>query len=125
MQARNALSRAVIYLLLIAGSVVFILPLVWLLVTSLKPIEQTMSVPPSWIPRAYYTTINGRRMEITLDYKVPPDSWHVTERSETMMITREAASAVVRDSEIEAHVRPRWENYPIALKTIGGRSVEE
>src|SRR5438093_12818083 len=64
-------------------------------------------------------------MEVTLDYKVPPDSWHVTERSETMMITREPASAVVRDSEIEAHVRPRWENYPIALKSIGGRSVEE
>jgi ABC-type glycerol-3-phosphate transport system permease component len=35
---------------LVALSVMFILPLLWMLSTSLKPIEETMRNPPVWIP---------------------------------------------------------------------------
>lgn len=125
MQPRSTPGRLVVYILLLAGSAVFVLPLVWLVLTSLKPIEQTMTAPPTWIPRAYYATLNGRKVEVTRDYPVPPDSWHVTERSPTKMVTRELASAVVPESAIEVRIKPRWENFRIALATIGGRSVEE
>ena len=47
----------------------FVLPFVWLLVTSLKPIEQSMSLPPTWIPRAYYAKIDGVRLEVTRDFE--------------------------------------------------------
>ena len=28
----------------------FLFPLVWMVLTSLKPIEETMSIPPTWFP---------------------------------------------------------------------------
>jgi multiple sugar transport system permease protein len=41
---------AATHIVLVVLSVVFILPFLWMLSTSLKPIEQTMSNPPEWIP---------------------------------------------------------------------------
>lgn len=45
------IKRAGIYALLITGAVVFLLPLLWMVSTSLKPVEQTMSLPPTWWPK--------------------------------------------------------------------------
>ena len=72
MKLRSGLSRFIVYLLLIAGSIIFMAPLVWMISTSLKPIEQTMTMPPVWLPRAYYATIDGRKMEVTRDAEVSP-----------------------------------------------------
>jgi multiple sugar transport system permease protein len=36
---------------LISLSLIFVLPMLWMLSTSLKPIEQTMVFPPRWLPR--------------------------------------------------------------------------
>ena len=44
------LQRLCLYVLLLAGAVVFILPFVWMLSTSLKPLNETMTVPPRWLP---------------------------------------------------------------------------
>lgn len=127
MQPRTQLGRCLVYAALIALSVVFLFPLVWLIATSLKPIEQTMSMPPTWLPRAYYAEINGQRMEVTLDHKVSesPEVWRVIERSPTKIVTRKLISADVPASEIETRIKPRWENYRIALATMGGGSIEE
>ena len=181
MQPRTSIARFACYVLLVAGSIVFLFPFAWLICTSLKPIEQTMQMPPSWIPRAYYVTLNRQRTEVTLDYPitepsvivVPSEgrdtgkrlilsamafdpkngrarlqifegglargkevtarlvkrldkgSWHVTELSPTKIRPHELAWDVVPLSEIESHIRPRCENYPMALKTMGGRSLEE
>jgi multiple sugar transport system permease protein len=43
--------RFVLYVVLIGGSLIFILPLVWLVSTSLKPDTQVFRYPPEWIPR--------------------------------------------------------------------------
>jgi multiple sugar transport system permease protein len=43
----------VVHALLVAGSLVFLFPLLWMLSTSLKPIEETMTSPPVWIPSAW------------------------------------------------------------------------
>jgi multiple sugar transport system permease protein len=32
------------------GSILFLFPLAWMISTSLKPIEQTLKIPPTWIP---------------------------------------------------------------------------
>lgn len=50
----NILKRTLIYCLLILGSAVFLLPLAWMICTGLKPLDQTMSMPPTWIPYRYY-----------------------------------------------------------------------
>jgi multiple sugar transport system permease protein len=69
-ERRSTTSRVVIYSLLILFSAAFLAPFVWLVSTSLKPIEQTLSLPVSFIPKAYFAPINGKKTEVTLDFPV-------------------------------------------------------
>jgi len=48
-QAKTAWTHFV----LVALGVVFVMPLLWMIVTALKPIEETMSSPPKWIPSKF------------------------------------------------------------------------
>ena len=57
-------TRLLIHLALIACSIVFIIPFVWVMATSLKPVEQTMTVPPTWIPKTYYVKFEGKQVEV-------------------------------------------------------------
>jgi multiple sugar transport system permease protein len=127
MRGRHRWARILVYGLLAAGSVVYLFPLVWLFCTALKPVEQTMSMPPTWLPRAYYATIDGCRMEVTLGEPLAdrPGFRRVSERSKTQVVRKRLATAAVPETEIEARVRPRWENFPKALATMGGRHIEE
>lgn len=43
-------SRVLTYTLLITGSIVMLLPFVWMIVTSLKTPEQVTAYPPTWLP---------------------------------------------------------------------------
>jgi len=124
MKLRSGIGRLVVYLLLAMGSVVFLAPLAWLISTSLKPLEQTMTMPPVWLPKSYETTLNGRKMEVTLDSEVSPGMWHVTEFFPHNVRTHEPVSAVVPISSIETHIRPRWSNYPLALAAMGGENFD-
>jgi len=178
---KTLLGQIVVYGLLLAGSTVFILPFIWLIVTSLKPIEQTTVMPPTWIPRVYTAVVDGKRMEISKDFvitrksdvvvvnegpqkgrrlliadkdldsasstasmpvfengaqrtrsypvtvvrTVEPGAWHVTELSQTKVRQHDLAWDVVPEASIDASAAPRWDNYPKALATIGGRDIEE
>jgi multiple sugar transport system permease protein len=124
MKFRTGLGRFIVYVLLIAGSIIFMAPLVWLISTSLKPIEQTMTMPPVWLPKAYEATINGTKMEVTRDSEVSPGMWHVTEFSPGTVRTHVLATAVVPAAEIETRIRPRWSNYPKALAAMGGENFD-
>lgn len=53
MKARHPLSRAIVYILLLGGSFLFLFPLFWMISTSLKPVEETMVLPPRWIPSSW------------------------------------------------------------------------
>jgi multiple sugar transport system permease protein len=48
--ARTFPARLMVQALLIAGSIVFLFPLLWMISTSLKPIEETMAMPPRLLP---------------------------------------------------------------------------
>jgi multiple sugar transport system permease protein len=59
---RRPWTKAVVHALLIAGSVAFVFPVLWMLSTSLKPIEQALTPEPVWLPspvqwRNYIETI--------------------------------------------------------------------
>jgi len=56
--------KVIIYLLLIGGSVLFLTPLVWMISTSLKPLDQTTTLPPTWIPYRLYAPVAGRLEEV-------------------------------------------------------------
>ena len=45
--------RILIWLLLIGGSIIMMLPFVWLVISSVKPQEQIFIFPPEWIPREF------------------------------------------------------------------------
>ncbi len=125
MKPRTPLARALVYGLLVIGAVIFASPLLWLVSTSLKPIEQTTTTPPQWLPRAYRAPVNGHMMEVSRDYEVTPGMWHVTQFSPNRVREHDLASAVVPASQIETRIKARWENYPTALATIGGADIEQ
>jgi multiple sugar transport system permease protein len=70
MARQTKMTRFTVQVLLVVFSAAFVVPFVWLVSTSLKPIEQTLSLPITFIPRAYYAALGGRRMEVTLDFAV-------------------------------------------------------
>src|SRR5262249_8128716 len=49
--SRPAAGRIGIYLTLIAGASVMLLPLAWMLLTSLKSFDEVLASPPMWLPR--------------------------------------------------------------------------
>jgi multiple sugar transport system permease protein len=124
MKLRSKFGRFIVYAMLLAGSVVFLAPLAWLISTSLKPTEQTMTMPPIWLPKAYEATIDGRKMEVTLDSEISRGMWRVTEFSPSNTRAHELASAIVPASSIETTIRPRWSNYPNALAAMGGQNFD-
>jgi multiple sugar transport system permease protein len=61
---KRILGRIIIYALLLGGSVVFMTPLIWMISTALKPIDQTMSLPPVWVPYRLYIEEDGQRVSV-------------------------------------------------------------
>lgn len=47
---RQALTKGFIYILLVIGAVLMLLPFIWMLSTSLKSPNEVMVMPPKWIP---------------------------------------------------------------------------
>lgn len=69
-----------LYVVLLAGSVVFMLPLAWMISTALKPIEQTMSMPPSWIPYRYFAEIEGKQLAVKKGETIAEPSYIIYDR---------------------------------------------
>jgi multiple sugar transport system permease protein len=87
--------RLLVYILLVLGAVTCLIPLAWMISTGLKPIEQTMSSPPTWLPYRLYVEKDGALTEIQqadMD-KYPADK-----------IVRKFA--------------PRWENFQNAIHSM-------
>ena len=69
MVARSLLAKIVVYAILAALSVLFIMPLAWTISTSLKPADKTMVLPPEWWPhpivwRNYLDAVTYRSKEL-------------------------------------------------------------
>jgi multiple sugar transport system permease protein len=52
-KAKTPLARIVVQAALLVGSLLFLFPLLWMISTSLKPIEETMRTPPQWLPSRF------------------------------------------------------------------------
>jgi multiple sugar transport system permease protein len=83
--------RLLVYTLLLLGSAVFLLPLAWMISTGLKPIDQTMSMPPTWIPyRTYAPGDDGKPIEVKRGENVAAASWLVEAEGARRVVPREA-----------------------------------
>src|SRR5450432_2845675 len=67
MASPNPLNRTnpLIHLPLITLALLFTVPLLWLLLTSLQPREQVGKIPPEWLPRQNFITVNGESITVT------------------------------------------------------------
>ncbi len=160
MRRPSRVSRLVTYGLLLAGSALFGFPLLWMTLTALKPIEQTMAQPPVWLPTVERAALDGKETEVTRVQEVtvpsylieryeggrrelvtgeaaPPEEgarrvirkaetgwWLVEERSATKVISAVPKRDVVPPDAITTAVKFRWDNFRVALASMGGRSVE-
>ena len=159
---RPAVGRFVVYGLLVAFGSVFLMPLVWLVSTALKPAEQTGQWPPAFLPRVHYAEFDGIRREVTKDFQLKEPAalivrtagpkqgqqelvapaeldstparlvkmgaagdWRVTVVDRTYARGRVLQWDVVPGSAIATRILPRWENFRLAMATLGGRSLGE
>jgi multiple sugar transport system permease protein len=70
-------NKVALYVLLVFCSAIFMVPLLWVIATSLKPVEQTMTIPPSWIPYAYRAEIDGEIIEVRKCGEIGQDGYLV------------------------------------------------
>ena len=68
---RRDLRQVVLHLVLATGAVIFSLPFVWLVSTSLKPDARLMVVPPEWIPHPVLWHNYARALQF-----LPPETKH-------------------------------------------------
>ena len=72
--AQSPAATGVSHLILATASALFLLPLLWMASTALKPLDQTMSLPPSWIPRANFALLNGTQTIVVKEEQLKEDS---------------------------------------------------
>jgi multiple sugar transport system permease protein len=114
-------ARLVVYALLVGGSVIFLFPLLWMFSTSLKTNEQTLTMPPQWIPTTTWATIDGQPTEVLVSERISPEQVEVVIRSGPRLHVK----TILPESSLHTRVQPRWENYPKALASLGGTSPEQ
>jgi multiple sugar transport system permease protein len=91
----RAIHRFSIYAMLVLGSITFLIPLLWMISTGLKPIDQTMSMPPRWLPYRLYVEKDGALTEI--------------KQSE---VNNYPANKIIKK------VSPRWNNFAAAIHAM-------
>jgi len=69
--------RLAIHMILAVGGLFFLLPLVWMIATSLKPLDQTLQRPEdletAFLATGYHATIDGKEFQVTRERVVEPD----------------------------------------------------
>ena len=111
------------HLLLIIGSLFFVLPFVWMLSTALKSDQDLFRTPPTWLPYDFKTVqVNGQALPL---YNVTVDN---TTRQLAMVSVSKGLGVFVDPAnpgeqlEIRTKyakpiliVKPRWQNFPDAI----------
>ena len=124
---RQAARQTILHLVLLSGSILFLIPFAWLVVTSLKEDAEMSKFPPVWIPtQQVKQVIAGQpRGLATTTYKGQSVEVAVIKEYETgtrrVQIVKPAALAgqsfVGKKSDLNEirHFAPVWKNYSDAL----------
>jgi multiple sugar transport system permease protein len=127
---REFARKAILHLILLAGSVIFMVPFVWLVTTSVKEEDQMFKYPPVWIPT--------QQVEMKVDGKLCGIStWNIGGHTVKVAEVGELedgrkrikvlpgqpfagnTSAVMRSDLTKIrHFAPKWENYTDALEFL-------
>jgi multiple sugar transport system permease protein len=126
MQAKTALARVVVHLILVAGSGLFLFPLLWMLSTSVKPISQTTEMPPRMLPYPEKVKAEDDQLYPAVFYREKPGD---KEEKTVALLGRDADRVFIERDAVGAKkervwvpagtVRTpstwRWENYSKAV----------
>ena len=108
----RVLSKLLLYVVLLAGAGLFLLPLLWMVATALKPIEQTMSMPPTWIAKGHTVEVDGERIAVIPARVVSEPTWvvRVGERGSRQAVPAGAALAEGAEilQEVPASAERPW-----------------
>lgn len=108
--------KALLYVTLIAGAVLFLVPFVWMISTSLKTGDRVMVYPPEWIPRQMVFTYASPHGSVEVD---PP---LVDNRDGKAQIRLPGTADVVwvPAASVSSRLRiaPQWGNYKETWRTV-------
>lgn len=116
---RKAIKQIVAHVLLAATSVLFIVPFVWMVSTSLKhesKIFPESGKPPQWIPTTERFDDQGRRM-ITYEGKSGIEL-RDEEDKKVILIDGQEMAVWPSDVETQQQIGFHWQNYPKAFATM-------
>lgn len=128
--AREMTRQAVLHLVLLSGSAIFLVPFAWLAVTSLKEDEDMSQFPPVWVPRQQVKVkVDGQEVGLaTALYRGQRVTVAVMQELETgerrLRVLEPAARRGEEFSLPRSQVTkikqfaPVWKNYPDALKFL-------
>ncbi len=69
----NRLRKLMLYVVLLGGAAIFTIPLLWMLSTALKPIDQAMSSPPRWLAYKQLMIVDGKGLSVGVEKLPSPD----------------------------------------------------
>ena len=106
--------RLPLHALLIGGALLFLIPLLWMISTALKPIEQTMTMPPQWLPYRYTAQMDGEPVAVR------PGPVFREEGRDWMRVLPEGESTAITvpADDVSRRVSPRWENFGNAIRAM-------
>jgi multiple sugar transport system permease protein len=122
--------QTTLHLILLSGSLLFVVPFVWLVVTSLKEEKEMSAFPPVWIPtQQVKTAIDGQARGLaTLPYQGKSLKIAVMQEFDTGdRLVRVLEPADMQGKELKVKkgdfkeirtFNPVWQNYPNALKFL-------
>ncbi len=128
--SRAAIRQTGLHISLLAGSIIFMIPFAWLVVTSLKEDSQMSKFPPVWIPTQQVEwNIGGKKLKIsTMTYNGQKVTVAITQALDDGMdkveivrpVTLNKISFIVDPSQMHSirHFAPVWKNYSDALKFL-------
>ncbi len=127
---RACTRNTVLHMVLLSGSVIFVLPFVWLVSTSLKEDSQMSKFPPEWLPtQQVEVVLNGAERKVsTTAYngttvRVATMTEHYDGTRDVQVIAPASLRGdtfVTRDRDLKPvrHFAPLWSNYSDALKFL-------
>ncbi|HLJ54757.1 MAG TPA: carbohydrate ABC transporter permease [Chthonomonadaceae bacterium] len=128
--ANEARRQSILHLALVTGSLVFLVPFAWLVVTSLKEDKEMSAFPPVWIPTQQVkvwidgkeagkatTDFKGRRVVVAVLQEFETGQRRVRVLSPPDLAGTEFTVYRTALTDIR-HFAPVWKSYPDALKFL-------
>jgi multiple sugar transport system permease protein len=126
---KRRVTIAVVYALLLGFGVLFFLPFLWLVSTSLKADDAVFEFPPYWIPSRKETIAVGQKLRGVYTLERANQVLKVMRLADTpqgaqvrVLAPKQRAdeTLTVKPEQLKPlrHIFFRWENYPRALKTF-------